>query len=274
MEKEYQFQTLSEFIREPFGRSDDRGKIAKYMSSYRRDKNKIKLNAHTRIEGAYYFHVKIPSESKKEHNVFYDVVIKFFTNNKDAEKSSHIRNYYIQFFSNSPGFIYNYAVLYKNHGFLIENLYRKMDPLYFDKLPEKTNPNLDLSYDKSIYYACMFLSEHRFRVLNKVGIALGKNLSPKFFFNEIKDFQTIKIEQELINLEKNSLKSVNRTLDIQEKLKKNDKKRELDIHRKKATTSTATQKRKIVINKVMSSKSTSSKPSITRKSGRKTTRRP
>ena len=273
MEHSYEFQTLSEFLREPFGRSDDMSKIQKFMTGYREDKYKIKLNAHTKIGGAYYFHVKIPSKSQKEKNMMYDVVIKFFTNKEKCEKATHIRDYYIQFFSNSPSFIYSYAVLYKKHGFLIDNLYSKLDPRYFDKLPEKTNKDLDLSYDKSIYYACQYLSEHRFKALNKLGIAMGKSLTPEAFFKEIKDFQTVKLEQELFNLEKRELKKLDKELDAQDKMKTGDKKRELDNHRKNPTLSTATHKRKIIIDKRPVTKSTSSVKRVTKKTAKKSTRK-
>ena len=129
------YQTLSEFLQSPFGSGADQNKLIKYNAMYNSNINKIVLNAYTKIEDSYYFHVKVPSESQKSGNVQYDVVIRFFTDNADALASSHLRNYYIQFFSNSPGFIYNYAVLYKNNGFLIDSLYTKLDPRYFDKLP-------------------------------------------------------------------------------------------------------------------------------------------
>ena len=261
MEPSYEFQTLSEFLREPFGRSDDMSKIQKFMTGYREDKYKIKLNAHTKIGGAYYFHVKIPSKSQKEKNMMYDVVIKFFTNKEKCEKATHIRDYYIQFFSNSPSFIYSYAVLYKKHGFLIDNLYNKLDPRYFDKLPE------------SIYYACQYLSEHRFKALNKLGIAMGKSLTPEAFFKEIKDFQTVKLEQELFNLEKKELKKLDKELDTQDKMKTGDKKRELDNHRKNPTLSTATHKRKIIIDKRPATKSTSPVKRVTKKTAKKSTRK-
>lgn len=274
MEIKYEFQTLSEFLRLPFGKADNRAKVEIYQREYQRVKNRIKLNAHTIIDGAYYFHVLIPSESQKDRKMMYDVVIKFIAPDKKAELSSNIRYYYIQFFSNSPSFIYRYAVLYKKHGFLIENLYKKLDPNYFDKLPQTTNPNMDISYDKSIYYACLFLSNHRFKVLNKLGIGLGKELSPKDFFGEIRDFQSIKIETDLLNLEKKSLKEADKKISkINNDMKLHEKKRELDSHRKTAVKSTATNKRVIIVGKKQAGKTTSTHKSITRKNAKKSTRR-
>ncbi len=266
------YQTISEFLHSPFGKTDVQSKLAKYNSMYMANNSKIILNAYTKIDEGYYFHVKVPSESQKDGNVYYDVVIRFFTDKRDALISSHIRDYYIQFFSNSPGFIYNYAVLYKNNGYLIDSLYTKLDPRYFDKLPSKTNSNLELSYDKSIYFACRFLNEKKFKVLNKFGIALGKKLSPDKFFKEIKDFQSVKIENELLTLEKKSLKDLSKTFD---KAKANEYKsnNEKSIFKKTASNSTMTEKRNPIIPKKTAITATSKNKSVIKKTAGKSTRK-
>lgn len=267
------YQTLEKFLQQPFGSANaDRTKLQKYSQMYSENTQKIELYSHTKIEDSYYFHVKIPSESNKDQKVYYDVIIRFFTNDDRIKKSSSLNEYYIQFFSNSPGFIYNYAVLYKQNGFLIEQLYTKMDPQYFNKLPVKTNKKLDLSYDKSIYFACRFLVEHRFRVLSKIGSHLGgKSLSPQQFFQGIKDFQTVKMEQDLISLERKANKELDKSRDLTEHNKAVDKKRELDQHVKHATNSTVKDGRSSIFRKVGGS-STSAIRSITRKVARKSTR--
>lgn len=265
------YQTLSDFLHVPFGNTSSQTKLAKYNSLYMTNNSKIILNAYTKIEDSYYFHVKIPSESQKENNVYYDVVIRFFTDKADVKASSHLRDYYIQFFSNSPGFIYNYAVLYKNNGFLIETLYTKMDPRYFDKLPVKTNAKMELSYDKSIYFTCRFLNEKKFKVLNKFGITLGKKLPPDKFFKEIKDFQTLKIETELLNIEKRSLKNLAKSLEKEKSDNKINK--SIDPHRKVASNSTTKEKRNPRVVKKTSTNATGLVKSIIRKTAGKSTRK-
>ena len=99
-----QYQTLDEFLREPFGRQDLLDKITDYESRYQiylRD-NKIRLVAYTEVEGSYYLHVTVPSESAKEESYRYDVVLRFFTTSDRIRKESSLRNYYVQFFSNKP----------------------------------------------------------------------------------------------------------------------------------------------------------------------------
>ena len=256
------YQTISEFLFMPFGDRASQTKLAKYKELYLANDSKIILNAHTKIEDSYYFHVKIPSVSQKDANVYYDVVIRFFTDNPAAKVSSNLRDYYIQFFSNSPGFIYNYAVLYRKEGFLIESLYTKMDPRYFDKLPIKANKTLELSYDKSIYFTCRFLYDKKFTVLNKFGAALGKKLSPDKFFDEIKDFQSIQIENTLLNMEKKSSKDITKTFN-------SSSNKPVDSHRKVASNSTMKSNQGVV--RKTATNSTSTTKSVVRKTASKST---
>lgn len=207
-----QVQTLQDFLRIPFGRQDVGNKLSEYEHRYQEyyRSNRIQVVAMTEIEGAYYIHMVVPSETAKDNNYKYDVVIRFFTTNPEVAKQGSLRYYYVQFFSNSPSFIYRYAVLYKQHGALIEHLYDKMNPEYRDKLPEKANPEMELSFDKSIFFAAKYLSERKFRYLNKFGLLLQRKKSPDSFFSGIKDFETVRLERSLIAEEKRLKKEEDR----------------------------------------------------------------
>ena len=174
MEKKY--QTLPEFVMRPFGKPTDVSKDASYAKMYTElvRYNKIRIVAVSIIESSYYFHIKVPSESQKNKKIEYDVVIRFFTDDPVMLDQPDLNGYYIQFFSNSPSFIYKYAYVYKQNGFLIEDLFEKLDGDYEDIPPTKTNPNQVMSYDKSIYCATRYLNETRFRNLNKSGVLLSK----------------------------------------------------------------------------------------------------
>lgn len=260
------YQTLDQFLFNPFGMHNSNITKARELDVlYEKERDKIKLIAYTIVEDSYFFHVKIPSKSQKSDNVYHDVVIRFFTDNPELLKSTHIRDYYIQFFSNSPGFIYKYAVLYKKYDYLIEFLYDKLDPEYFDKLPKNIEKEMDLSFDKSIYYACRYLSERRFRVLNKVGIGIGRKLKPDVFFKGITDFKTVTLNTELRNLSKSSLKKLEKELKDHE-----EEKRKNDVHRKQPTKSSLSSHR---VEKIVAKKSTSSHRSIVRKGARKSTKK-
>lgn len=260
------YQTLDQFLFDPFGMHNSNTTKARELDIlYQNERYKIKLVAYTTVEDSYFFHVKIPSKSQKSDNVYHDVVIRFFTDNPESLSSSHIRDYYIQFFSNSPGFIYKYAVLYKKYDYLIEFLYDKLDPEYFDKLPKNMESEMDLSFDKSIYFACKYLSERRFRVLNKTGISIGRKLKPDVFFKGITDFKTVTLTNELRNLSKSSLKKVEKELNDY-----NAEKRKNDIHRINPVKSTVKNHR---VEKIAAKKSTTTNRSIVRKGARKSTRK-
>ena len=197
------YQTLSEFMFSPFNNKDAE-KDDKYEAMYKDYilKNKIRVYAMCIIEGSYFIHIKVPSESQKNGKYEYDVVIRFFTDSPETMKDTHLRNYYIQFFSNSPSFMYQYAYLYKKEGYLINALYNKLDADYANKPPEKTNPNMHASYDKSIFFACRYLADRQFRYLDKRGHILSKKLDQKKFFSNISDFKSVRLDQSLLAEEK------------------------------------------------------------------------
>lgn len=214
MSRSNKYQTISEFMRSPFNQftGENMEKSNKYSKAYDEfvRKNRIYVAGYTTIEDSYYIHIKVPSESQKDHGYEYDVVIRFFSDDPEILKQSTLAGYYIQFFSNSPGFIYRYAVLYKEHGFLIEALHEKLDPDFKDKKPEKTNPNMSVSYDKTIYFACKYISERRFRLLNKRGVLIQKKKKPETFFLDIADFRSVKLDRELMKVERDLNKEVER----------------------------------------------------------------
>ena len=196
------YQTISEFLLKPFGTDEDVNKDQTYATKYRAllSKSGIKLKAVAEVEKSWYFHVTVASESQQGYA--YDVVIRFFTDKPEVLKEATLRNYYVQFFSNAPSFMYKYAYLYKQRGFLIEALYDKLDPDYIDTPPEKTNAAGIISYDKSIYCACRFLDELKFRYLQKNGHTVLKKVNRNKFFADISDFRSVKIDQAVINEEK------------------------------------------------------------------------
>ena len=204
------YQTLSNFLLSPFNRKEDLSKDISYSDKYRTfvEKNSIRIYAMCVIEDSYYIHMKVPSESQKDSNYEYDVVIRFFTDDPVVASQNNLRSYYIQFFSNSPSFMYQYAYLYHKEGFLIKALYDKIDADYIDVPPTKTNANMITSYDKSIYFACRYLSEMKFRYLDKRGPLRNKEVSEKKFFQNISDFRSVKIDATLISEEKKLKKSV------------------------------------------------------------------
>lgn len=167
-----------------------------------KSENRIYLKASTKIDDAYYYLIKVPSESQKDSKIEYDVVIRFFTDDTNNTKSNNLRNYYIQFFSNCPSFMYQFAYLYNKKGYLIELLYNKIDANYINMPPKVRNSGMVISYDKSIFFACKYLAGEQFKLLNKPSGFRGNYISPEKFFPLIKDFETVRVTQDIINAEK------------------------------------------------------------------------
>ena len=166
-------QTLREFIESPFGNPDNQKRL-QYEDRYQKYKrnNKIRVEATLEIDKNYFIHLKVPSESQKGTTVYYDVVVQFFTTNSDVEKELNLRNYYVQFFSNSPGFVYQYATLYRIEGYLIETLTDKFTPGALEILPDKANKDYKLFQDLlSIIY----------KIISGIHIILSRNIFTFFF---------------------------------------------------------------------------------------------
>lgn len=204
------YQTLEGFLAAPFGAPEIKSnEFERKYQSLKSKKNGISIEAITEADDNFFLHLKVASESNSGN--FYDVVVMFFTDNERVKKDMSFRNYYVNFFSNSPSFIYQYATLYKENQMLIELLYDKMDPAYMDKKPEKVNSSHKLSYDKSIYSACRFMQDHKVSAFSKAGFFAKRKKKPEAFFRDIQGFEDIKIEQELRQLDKKIDKQLKET---------------------------------------------------------------
>ena len=194
------YQTVEGFLRAPFGSPEP--KSNEFEKKYQKliAGKKIHIEASTQIEDNYLLHFKVGSESNP--NQFYDVIFLFFTDDPAVKRDISFRNYYVKFFSNSPSFIYQYAVLYKENDALIDMLYDKLDPNFADQAPSKSNPDMKLSYDKSIYSACRFMQDNKISAFSKVGILVKKKKKPDKFFADIKTFSDVKLDTEINQLDK------------------------------------------------------------------------
>ena len=210
------FQTIEEFLSRPFGNEEKRNSEfeAKFLKLNR--EKRIRAIAHTQIDDDYLLHLSVGSDTNPTES--YDVVLLFFTDNEEIKKEITFKNYYVKFFSNSPSFIYQYAVLYRQNGFLIDMLYDKMDEQYKDVLPDKVNKDHNMSYDKSIFCACKYVLMNR-GLMNKY-LNFSPKKSSEEFFRGIKDFSDVKMISEIRTMDK----KINKELEENKKKQKEDKK--------------------------------------------------
>lgn len=211
------FQTIEQFISRPFGNEEKRNNEFELKFQKLNREKRIGLVAYTQIDDDYLLHLSVGSDTNPTES--YDVVLLFFTDNESVKKEITFKNYYVKFFSNSPSFIYQYAVLYRQNGFLIDMLYDKMDEKYKDALPDKVNKDHTLSYDKSIFCACKYLTMHQ-AVFNKyLNFTTKKN--PDAFFRGIKDFSDVKMISEIRSMDK----KINKELEENKKRQKDDRRK-------------------------------------------------
>lgn len=248
------YQTLNEYIRAPFGALDTENK-QRLEPKYQDNKKKISCKCVCEFEDTYLIHVLVPSESQEGKS--YDVVIQFFTHNKEISKESTLDNYLIQFFSNSPSFIYKYAVLYKNKGFMIDSLQDKLNQDYKDSLPTKSNSSMKMSYDKSLYFACRFIQDNSLAFLNKKTLMrTNQKLEFRRFVDGIGDYSGSKFNREVYDIETDFRKEIKKDLLKAENV---FKKRDLSLSKRvvgkreklKATTNTSKDKSSITTTKVV-----------------------
>ena len=103
----------------------------------------------------YIIHIKIPSEVVKKF--YYDVVIRFFTDENISDAGRSLDKYNVQFFSNDPAFVFTHAYVFRQNDLFFKTLSNKMGSRPLKQSPDITNPSKQLAYVKSIYFAYLFM---------------------------------------------------------------------------------------------------------------------
>ena len=99
----------------------------------------------------HYVHIKIPSEQLP--NLFYDVVVKLYTDKNELKDNATFREHYVKFFSNDHAFVYTFAHAFNKHGLFITELKDKMSKRALTDKAEIHNPKDDIWYVKSLVFA-------------------------------------------------------------------------------------------------------------------------
>lgn len=158
--------TLDQFLTNPTGKGSSmmarRDKIKDDLSNryYKMLKeNGGKLNYRVYIDdNEYIFYFKIPSETFKD--LYYDVVLEFVCHEKKFSKFSTINDYSINFFSNSPHMTFTYTYVLNENGLLVSFLRNiKYSKYALTHRPKVTNPIEIFGFEKSCYYACMYIDQ-------------------------------------------------------------------------------------------------------------------
>lgn len=186
--------TFDEYITNPMGKNNAvlslpvREAMKKmYMSKFDnvllRENGKIDYFLYKGSGAVYYIHIKIPSEVVK--NFYYDVVIKFVGDAKKAGAFTKLDQYQVQFFSNDPAFVFNYAYVFKRNGLFIKELGPKMSKKAINTPAKEKNPDNQVGYVKSLYFAYLFMKQKGLFTKSIYDAASSINL--KYLLSTIED---------------------------------------------------------------------------------------
>jgi hypothetical protein len=123
-----------------------------FIELLRKDRMKFFAVPYIYPNGDILFHVRIPSTEYKYNKLHYDVLFKI--------KADPVRRYAlrdVEFFSNSPSFIYTYAYVYYHDHIVIDEFASKLPIMSLTVAPEIRNPVESLGYEKSTYFAARYL---------------------------------------------------------------------------------------------------------------------
>jgi hypothetical protein len=216
--------TLNQMLTNPTGKSSAqfasreriRADLESRFEKLLKDNKKFIFKIY-KVKNVYYFHFLIPSE-KFGNDLKYDVVLRFSPDNKDMEKDRTISRYSLKMFSNSPAFMFTYTYVFNNQELLPKILKKKCSKTALKEPPKIKNPLESLGFEKSCYFAGLYIREAR--LTNK--FELDKNL---YIFNK-EDFLTQIIHQEKKLNEYKSMDEKMREKKKREKEKKKKKKEE------------------------------------------------
>ena len=186
-----------------------------------------------------YYHLIIPSESEFKEND-YDIILKFSPRNQTDIDDKSYRQYEMQVFSNCPSFTYTYAYVAKLNGYLIPELMNKYDEQVLQYPPVSRNPGLLFSYEKSIYYACLYVTSEK-QFLTKMYVEThGKKLT-KNILNEIRHINQIQREvdreqrlktERRKKMERDIFRQVNKLKPREEAIERQPKKSNVNVVKK------------------------------------------
>ena len=132
---------------------------AKYNKIMLREGNKFTFHTYKNKAGTHFIvHIKVPSEVVPKF--YYDVVVSFTADNPAAFTTTTLKGYNVQFYTNSPDFVYTHCHAYKNADLFFGDLSNRMNKLSLTKVAVERNPQDVVGYVKSIYFAYLIIKSN------------------------------------------------------------------------------------------------------------------
>ena len=120
-----------------------------------------------------YILFKIPSETVP--GLYYDTVVKLWAANNSAKNEANLRNYFVQFYSNDPAFVFTFAYSFNRNHLFMKELSSKMSKVALTQSAQIKNPKNEVWYVKSLVFA--FYTMERYHLFDK---PMNNQLSVKY----------------------------------------------------------------------------------------------
>lgn len=159
--------------------------MEKYGKTILRESGKMKFDIYyDKKKTEFYIHLKVPSEVVEKF--YYDVVIKFYTDNQAIKNSLNLRKFYVKFFSNDPRFVYTFAYSFLKNDFFVRECLPRMSKKAVKKAAIEKNPKNEIGYVKSLYFAYLYMKDNSL-FNGSTYIRYGKPYSQKELIKDIMD---------------------------------------------------------------------------------------
>ena len=155
--------TFEEWINNPAGKSAVMTNRQMYRDMYTakfnkvmlREGNSFKYHCYKTKHNEFIIHIKVPSEVVP--NFYYDVVVSFTSKIPTSITTTNLNKYDVQFYTNSPDFVYTHCHAYNKNKLFFTDLEKKMSKLSLTQKAKERNPNDSVGYVKSIYFAYLIM---------------------------------------------------------------------------------------------------------------------
>lgn len=140
--------------------------IRKFDNILLRESGRIEYYLYTDSKSnTYWAHIKVPSEVVKDF--YYDVVLKFYTDEKGLGAGQDLFKYNVNFYSNDPAFVFTYAHVFLVNKLFVKELSSKMSREAITKGPKEKNPSNSIGYVKALYFAYLIMQNKKLNKLSK-----------------------------------------------------------------------------------------------------------
>lgn len=131
----------------------------------------------------FIIHFKHKSEHDK-YNVEYDTILQLSPPEDSDKTERFISNYTVKMYSNIPSFMFIYAYVVNQNGWLIPEFKDHVSKKALEDEPSVRNPDEQMGFEKSIFFTAYFIRKNNLTLVSKLA-TIGKTYTLKRLAREI-----------------------------------------------------------------------------------------